>query len=122
MTTVALRLYDWFLGERRRTELDRLDKCEVARIAGDVGVSTGELNELMRLGPDAAALLSHRMRAIGLNPEIVGASEPATMRDMQRLCSQCGKHGRCERDLNRDPQDPTWRSYCPNSATLLALQ
>jgi hypothetical protein len=41
---------------------------------------------------------------------------------MQRLCAQCEQHGRCQHDLVSDPKNPDWQSYCPNVATLRALQ
>jgi hypothetical protein len=122
MATILKQIRNWFAGESRRAELEQIDRPELSRIARDVGVSVGELGELARLGPDAADLLPRRMQAIGLDVEGIARKEPATMRDMQRLCAQCEQHGRCQHDLVSDPKNPDWQSYCPNVATLRALQ
>ena len=121
MTSIVKRIRNWFAGEFRRAELDRIDESELGRIAQDVGLSVGELGEVARLGPNAADLLPRRMQAVGLDVEAIARKEPSTLRDMQRLCAQCERHGRCEHDLNADPADPSWQSYCPNATTLRAL-
>jgi hypothetical protein len=61
------------------------------------------------------------MEALGLDPNEVAHTEPQTLHDMQRLCSMCSSHGRCARDLSRNPADPAWKDYCPNAGTLDAL-
>jgi hypothetical protein len=33
----------------------------------------------------------------------------------------CRSHRRCKRDLAHDAADPAWEDYCPNAATLKAL-
>lgn len=122
MMDIVKRVQNWFAGQFRRAELDRIDETELSRIARDMGLSVGELGELARLGPDAADQLPRRMQAIGLEFEAVGREEPIVVRDMQRLCAQCSRKGRCEHDLRANPADPSWESYCPNSTTLRALQ
>jgi hypothetical protein len=122
MMDIMRRVQNWFAGKSRRAELDRIDDAEVSRIARDVGLSVGELGELVRLGPEAADQLPRRMQAIGLDVEAIGRDEPTVLRDMQRLCAQCSRKGRCEHDLVADPANPSWQSYCANSTTLRALQ
>ena len=122
MMDIVKRVQNWFAGQFRRAELDRIDEAELSRIARDTGVSVGELGELARLGPDAADQLPRRMQVIGLEFETVGRDEPIVLRDMQRLCAQCSHKGRCDHDLRAHPADPSWESYCPNSTTLRSLQ
>jgi hypothetical protein len=61
------------------------------------------------------------MAALDLDSKEVAAAELATFRDLQRVCTMCGSHGRCARELARDPGDAAWEEYCPNSATLKSL-
>jgi hypothetical protein len=122
MMNIVKRVQNWFAGQFRRAELDRIDDAELSRIARDVGVSVDELGDMAQLGPGAADLLPRRMQAIGLEFEAVGREEPIVVQDMQRLCAQCSRKGRCEHDLRANPADPSWESYCPNSTTLRALQ
>ena len=108
----------------RRLDL-RLDECasyEIARIARDVGLSPSELRRMSKLKPDAAKLLLDRMAALRLDPASLAKSDPSTMRDLQRLCSNCASKKRCQRDLTRYRDAPVWRQYCPNAGTLDALQ
>jgi hypothetical protein len=98
------------------------DKLEIAHIATDLGLAPNELLRMAKHGPDAANLLLERLAALHLDAEAIAKSEPATMRDLQRLCSYCASKKRCQRDLILDLDDPAWRQYCPNSGTLDALQ
>ena len=94
---------------------------EVARIAQDVGLSSSELRSLSGYCADAADLLDRRLAAVGLDPKELAHAVPAEMRDMERLCTLCQSKGRCARDLGADPDDPVWRQYCPNEATIMQL-
>ena len=91
------------------------------RMAQDAGVSVNDLRQLARHSPESADLLLERMTAVDLDPKEVVKVEPQVFRDMQRVCTMCACHGRCQRDLARDPNDPVWKSYCPNAGTLTSL-
>jgi len=90
-------------------------------MAKDIGVSPSELRKLATLGPDSADLLLRRMAALDLDRKEVSQTEPRTFQDLQRVCTMCDHHRRCRRDLARDSADPAWQDYCPNAATLMAL-
>jgi hypothetical protein len=122
MSSFTKQVQNWVSGFLRRAELDRLSKFEISRIAGDARASIGELYELSSRGPEAAALLPRRMRVLGLHEATIAHDEPATLHDMQRLCSLCASHRRCERDLGRDPGDSIWWTYCPNASNFRALR
>jgi hypothetical protein len=94
---------------------------DVERMARDIGVSKSELHRLVRRGAGAADLLLRRMAVLDLDPKEVRAAEPATFRDLQRVCSMCESKRRCARDMARDCTLAAWRDYCPNAATLQAL-
>jgi hypothetical protein len=110
---------DW---TRRSSALSQLSgQDEVERLARDIGVSASELRRLASLGPDSADLLLRRMAALDLDRNEVSQTKPRTFQDLQRVCTMCNHHRQCRRDLARDSADPAWQDYCPNAATLMAL-
>ena len=94
---------------------------EVERIAKDIGMPASEIRRLANLGPESAELLSRRMAALNLDRKEVAQTHPQTFRDLQRVCTLCESHRQCARDLARNSGDPGWEEYCPNVATLRAL-
>jgi len=85
----------------------RFEACtsdEIARLAHDVGLPETDLRRMATLGPDAAKQLLDRMTALHLDAEVIANSEPGTMRDMQRLCSNCVSKKRCQRDLGTESE------------------
>jgi len=109
----------------RRWQADRalmeLETCavqEVERMAHDVGVDGVTLRALAAFGPHAADLLPARLASLGLDPEEIAHSEPATSRDLERVCTLCDEKHRCAGDLAAGAGVPT---YCPNAETLRAL-
>ena len=111
----------WTTRGSGRLELKCCGEDEVERMAKDIGVSAFELRRLATLGPDSADLLLRRMAALDLDRSEVSQTEPRTFQDLQRVCTMCDHHRRCRRDLARDSADPAWQDYCPNAATLMAL-
>lgn len=110
--------------DRARDPAAELKCCgdeEVERIARDVGVSATELRTLAKRGPGAAGLLLRRMAALDLDRNEIARTERGTFQDLQRVCTMCESKRRCARELARDSADPAWKDYCPNAATLIAL-
>ncbi len=64
-------------------------------------------------------LLGCRMAMLGLDLSAIESDE--TLETIKRRCTTCDFGEACEVDLRRDPNNPVWESYCPNSATLIAL-
>jgi hypothetical protein len=118
-------ILQWCRGWARsspESELQCFADAEVERIAKDVGVSAAELRTLATFGPEAADLLLRRMTALDLDRNEIVRIEPQTFQDLQRVCIMCDHHRRCERDFAHDPAaGDAWREYCPNAATLIAL-
>ena len=115
----------WRNWMNRRAAIDDLNCCgedETAHIARDIGIGPSELRTLAGKWPDRADLLSRRIAGVGLLADQIEGAEPQVMRDLQRVCTQCDDSSRCERDLNRDESNRSWREYCPNVATLGALR
>ena len=105
----------------RRRFMD-LSDSEVARMARDVGLSSFELCEMVRLGPDASQALERRMAALRIDIDKISQTDVILMRDMQHLCATCGNKSRCDMHLIVDSDNPVWRQYCPNARYLDELQ
>lgn len=110
----------WF-GQRSGHDLDNLSAAERAMIARDLNMSTDELADLATRSPESAALLTERMAALHLDQKALRTSSPAVVQDLERRCSACDSKGDCRQDLSLSPDDPAWKSYCPNVQTLEAL-
>lgn len=111
---------DWIRGDAA-SQLLCCGEVEVERIARDVRMTPSELRAVASRGPEAADLLLRRMAALDLDPTEVSQVGPQTFRDLQRVCSLCESKRRCTRDIERDSAMPAWQDYCPNAATLIAL-
>jgi len=112
------RVRDWW---RRQEKLNALDNKEMGRVAADLHISTDTLRDLVARGPEAANLLYERMQALGISKADVDRAAQGVMRDLQRTCACCNEKGVCEKDLADRPDDPVWKSYCPNAVTLESL-
>lgn len=115
----------WKAWRERRATLAAFNfwnPAELARVAGDAGVPSGELRVLAGKWPDAADLLLPRLARLGLDAAAVERDAPAVLRDLERVCSSCVSRGVCKRDLGRGAAAPGWRDYCLNVGTLDALR
>jgi hypothetical protein len=66
-------------------------------------------------------LLDCRMAMLGLDLSAVESYDGAMFEAIRQSCASCYFREACELDLRRDPNDPVWETYCPNTATLIAL-
>jgi hypothetical protein len=64
-------------------------------------------------------LLDCRMAMLGL--DAIESGDGETFDEIRRRCTSCGYREACAVDLKRDPNNPVWETYCPNSDTLIAL-
>jgi len=122
--TVSAGFAAWWRNLRAALERrGELDACggDLARIARDVGVAPSELRTIAAKRPDAADQLKLRLEALHLDAESIRRQDPLIMRDLERVCTQCGSKKRCVRDFVRYPDDMAWREYCPNAMTLDAI-
>jgi len=116
---------EWWRNFRaERARLDELQRYgdDISHIARDVGLSSADLRTIAARRPDAATQLERRLETLDLDRDAVVRTDPRVLRDLERVCSLCGEKRQCERDLARHPEDPVWRSYCPNAPTLDALK
>lgn len=108
---------DWLKHWRELDEIRQLDRVEFDRIATDLEISSGDLDELVRHGPHAADELPVLLKAIGIDHAKLGSSQPSVLRDMERVCALCICKAECDRDLAAGSAAEHYRSYCPNAAT-----
>jgi hypothetical protein len=66
-------------------------------------------------------LLDCRMAMLGLDFDAIKRGDGATLDQIVRACTSCGFREACTVDLERDPNNPVWETYCPNSGALIAL-
>ena len=66
-------------------------------------------------------LLDCRMAMLGLDLSAAESRDAEMFQAITRRCASCNVRECCELDLKRDPNDPVWQTYCPNTATLMAL-
>ena len=55
---------------------------------------------------------------LGLN---LDATNRGTFNEIMRRCKSCGYRDACAVDLKRDPNNPVWETYCPNTGAFIAL-
>ena len=113
----------WWEAKNHRREVGNLDPSIATEISRDLGTSVSELRALAGKWPDSSPeLLARRLQALDLDQAELARKEPAVARDLAVHCSLCGDQTRCRHDLDRKPNDPSWRQYCVNTVTLTALK
>jgi len=76
----------------------------------------------IRNGPSTVRddLLDCRLATLGLDEEIKNLHREL-IETIRRRCMNCDVRKICELDLERDPNDPVWETYCPIMTTLISL-
>ena len=111
----------WLEHRREIAELCTCDAISREKIAIDLGVSPGELDQLVRLGPHAADELPKMMAALGLDAKAIARAQPSVIRDLERVCALCEQKNQCDRDLAAGTAAQRYKEYCANAATLATL-
>jgi hypothetical protein len=104
-----------------RDEFGLCSPEDVRQIANDLGISVGELRAMSATNPHGADLLVKMLTALSVDPKALAERDPATMRDLQRLCTSCAHKGRCTHELAEGTAAEDFHSFCPNAFTLDAL-
>ena len=66
-------------------------------------------------------LLGCRMAMLGLDPDVIENGDREIFAQIKQNCTSCDFREACVVDLKRDPNNPVWESYCPNSEVLNTL-
>jgi len=112
---------DWLRHRRELNELRQLNTSEFDRIAGELRVSPGDLNELIRQRPHAADELPKLLKVLGIDEDALARSQPLVLRDMERVCALCANKGECDRDLAAGTSAEHYKGYCLNAPTIELL-
>ncbi|WP_024514844.1 hypothetical protein [Bradyrhizobium sp. Tv2a-2] len=112
---------DWLKHRRELIEMRRLDRTEFDRIAGDLRVSPGDLDELVRHGPHAADELPQLLKVLGIDEGDLADTQPLLLRDMERVCALCLHKPQCDHDLAAGTAANRYSDYCLNAPTIEQL-
>jgi hypothetical protein len=102
-------------------ELAACPAGELHRIAKEVGVGDADLRSLLCSHPGPRDLMPRRLEQLGLDSAFLKVEQPATYRDMERVCGSCRAWRRCAHDLARGDVQAGMSGYCLNAATIDAL-
>ena len=116
---------DWVNRYRRRIANRNVFRgCsadEVQQVAKELGLTAAELRGIARKDEGAADNLQRMLLALDVDPDKLEKTNPAVMRDLQRLCVSCAHKSRCQREVASGGADAHFHEYCPNAFTLDAL-
>jgi transcriptional regulator with XRE-family HTH domain len=108
----------WLQHRRELSEIRQMDRDDFERIAADLRISPGELDELVRQGPHAADELPQMLKVLGVDEAALSRTEPLVLRDMERVCAMCRDKPRCHRDLAAGTAGAHYEEYCLNAPTI----
>jgi hypothetical protein len=112
---------NWLNHRRELSEIRQMDTTDFDRIAGDLRVSPGELDILVRQGPHAADELPKMLEALGIDEADLSRTQPLVLRDMERVCAMCASKRQCDRDLAAGTAAEHYEGYCLNAPTIDSL-
>ena len=112
---------NWLHHRRELSETRQMDRSDFDRIAGELRISTDELETLVRHGPHAADELPKLLRALGIDEDGLARTEPQLLRDMERVCAQCNQKRKCNRDVAAGTSSGHYEEYCLNASTIDGL-
>lgn len=107
--------------QREFAEFADREPVEAGRVAHEMGLTTKELLRISGGGLRWLALLTQRMRRLGLDFDTLNTDQPVIARDLALCCARCDSKLRCAHDLRVSSQNEAWRKYCANGDTFDAL-
>ncbi len=123
--TVLGAVADWVSKYRRRIANRNVFRgCspdEVQQVAKELGLTAAELRGIARKDAGSVDNLQKMLLALDVDPDKLEKTNPAVMRDLQRLCVSCGHKSRCQREVASGGAGAHFHEYCPNAFTLDAL-
>ena len=112
---------DWLKHRRELKEMREMDATSFNQIAGDLRISSADLEALVRQGPHAADELPKMLRALGIDQADLARTEPRVLRDMERVCSMCNHKRQCGHELAAGTAAAHYEEYCANASTIDGL-
>ncbi|WP_022720966.1 hypothetical protein [Rhodopseudomonas sp. B29] len=113
---------DWLKHRREIVEMCQFDAAEFGRIAHDLGVTTTDLDELVRQGPHHADELRELLKVLRIDEAAIARAQPLVMRDLERVCALCRHKAECDHDIADGSLADHYKAYCANKVTLDALE
>jgi hypothetical protein len=110
----------WLKRQRERSELEAMGAGERDRVARDLGVSTNDLDFLVRESHDPVQL-PQMLEALGIDEAALRRAQPALLRDMRRTCSLCSEAVECRWEIHTGTAALTYEEFCPNREELRRL-
>lgn len=105
----------------RDGDLTSIDDYELARMAGELGITRDDLVRLSAEGPHAARLMERMLAMHAVDQSLLDRTDPAVLRDMELHCSLCTEKARCARELAAGTAADNAEDFCPNATTIRAL-
>jgi len=121
VTSLIDTFADWLKHRRELSEIRRLDRTEFDRIAADLEISPGDLDELVSRGAHASDELPLLLKALGIDEAKLQTTQPLVLRDMERVCALCAHKVECDRDLCAGTSAHHYKDYCGNAPTIEEL-
>ena len=112
---------EWLKHRRELREMREIDAANFGRIAGDLRMSSADLEALVRQGPHAADELPKMLAALGIDQDNLARTEPFVLRDMERVCALCSHKRQCDRDLAAGTAAAHYEEFCANAPTIDGL-
>ena len=112
---------DWLRHRQDLSDIRQMDTTEFNHIAGDLRVTPGELDTLVRQGPHAADEMPKLLKVLGIDEADLARIEPLVLRDMERVCAMCASKRQCDRDLAAGTSAEHYEGYCLNAPTIASL-
>lgn len=113
---------EWLRHRREVVEMCQFDAAEFGRIAHDLGVTTSDLDELVRQGPHKVEELPQLLKVLGIDEDAIARAQPLVMRDLERVCALCRHKTECDHDIADGSLAEHYKAYCANKTTLDALE
>jgi hypothetical protein len=112
---------DWLKHRRELREMREMDAANFSQIAGELRMTSADLEALVRQGPHAADELPKMLVALGIDQDALSRTEPLVLRDMERVCAMCSHKRQCDRDLAAGTAAAHYEEYCGNADTIDGL-
>jgi transcriptional regulator with XRE-family HTH domain len=109
---------DWLKHRRELNEVRQLDRTQFDRIASDLRISSGDLDQLVQRGPHGADQLPRMLKSLGISEAELKRTQPLILRDMQRVCTLCQDKAHCDRELAAGTAAEHYKGYCPNAPNI----
>ncbi len=115
------RLGHWIKQRRELNELNHLDSGEFERMAHELGLTSGDLDALVRKGAQGAEELPELLRALGFDEAAIARIQPPVLMEMRHSCAECTHKRACRSDLAANTAAANYENYCANANDITLL-